>query len=707
MKKIIFLICMTVLIFSCGTENTAGKKKEAVKDNYFGTEVVDPYRWLEDDNAPEVIAWVKNENAKTDEFLSKIPFRDEFKKRLEKILNYERRSGFFKAGEYYYFSKTDGLQNQGIIYRQKNAGNAEEEAEVFFDPNTLSEDGTAALKSMSFSEDGKYMAYSVSKSGSDWEEIFVMDTEKKERLEDRIEWVKFSDLSWYKDGFFYNCYDAPEGKNALTEKNEFQKVKYHKLGTSTKDDKLIFSDDKNPYKIFSGIAFEPDGILFVIAQALGNEGNSLYIADLKRGFPEAELSFKQYNRGAGEAVSPAGISGKYLYLLTNEGTPFYKLVRTSIDNPSAENSEDVLSGQDYLLSSCIVTEDKILALYFKDVQNFAVVYDLNGKNPVEVKLPKNGSISYLGADEEDNTVYLSFTSYTTPGKIVKYDIKKNILTDFFVPSIDFNPNDYEAKQVFFTSKDGTKVPMHIVSKKGIKLDGNNPTLMYGYGGFGVALSPVFSPSIAVFLDAGGIYVCVNLRGGLEYGKEWHEAGKKMNKQNVFDDFIAAGEYLVENKYTSPEKLAIEGGSNGGLLIGAVTNQRPDLFAVAIPHVGVLDMLRYQHFTIGWAWIDEYGSSEESKEMFEYLYAYSPLHNIKPNVEYPAILIATGDHDDRVVPAHSFKYAQALHDICTSKKPILIRITENAGHGAGKPTAKIIEETADIYSFIFYQMGETL
>lgn len=674
---------------------------EIVYDDYFGTKVADPYRWLEDDNAPDVKEWVQAENKKTEAFLSEIPFRKEIKQRLEKVWNYEKRSGLFKAGKYFYFFRTEGLKNQSMLYRQTNNEIAEKEPELFFDPNTLSSDGTVALKITSFSKDGKYMAYSVSGSGSDWEEIFVFDAEKKTLTGDHIKWVKFSNIAWYKDGFFYSCFDAGDEEKALTQKNEFQKVKYHKLGTTETSDVLIFNDTLHPLRSFYAGTTEDENTLFICANEAGSDGVLLFIADIKNGLPKSQDAFIQYNKDFKTVIHPLETYGNYLYLMTNTNAPFYKLVKTPLSNPSETNIEEVIPEKNYLLSNCTICGGKILTIYLKDVQDAAFIYDIDGKNEKEIALPKNGSITFSGARKDENILFFNFTSYTTPGKIIKYNIEKNELKDFFVPEVDFNSSEYKCEQVFFASKDGTKIPMHIVSKADITLDGNNPTIMYGYGGFAISLTPAFSAARIAFLERGGIFACVNLRGGLEYGEKWHEAGKKMKKQNVFDDFISAAEYLIKNKYTSSKKLAIQGGSNGGLLIGAVTNQRPDLFAAAIPQVGVLDMLRYQHFTIGWAWVDEYGSSEDSKEMFEYLYKYSPLHTIKSNTEYPAILITTGDHDDRVVPAHSFKYAQAMHDTYKGKNPVLIRITEKAGHGAGKPTAKIIEETADIFSFVFY------
>ncbi len=681
------------------------KNHEIIKDDYFGTIVEDPYRWLEDDNAEEVKEWVKEENKKTENFLSKIDYRGKIKKRLQEIWDYEKRSGLFRAGEYYYFFRTEGLQNQSILYRQKDCEKAEESPEVFFDPNKLSDDGTVALKNIEFSKDGKKMLYSVSGSGSDWEEIFVFDAEKKENTSDHIKWVKFSNLAWYKDGFFYSAYDSIDEENFMTTKNEYQKIKYHKLGTDQKDDIVIFKDDKNPLRYFGASTSSDENLLFIFASEGASESNVLYIANLENGLPKDEGEFTQYNKDPKDGVRPIDSIGDYLYLLTNKDTPFYKVVKTPINKTTEDNAEIVIPEEDCLLSNAVICGEsenesaKIITVYLRDVQNEVFAYDLDGKNKTKIALEKNGSVGISGARKKEAELFFSYTSYTSPNKIIKYNIQKNELKDFFTPNVKINIDDFKCEQVFFTSKDGTKVPMHIVSKKDIKLDGTNPTILYGYGGFSISLLPYFSVARMAFLEAGGIFVCANLRGGLEYGKAWHEAARRTNKQNVFDDFISAAEYLIEHKYTSTKKLAIQGGSNGGLLIGAVTNQRPELFAAAIPQVGVLDMLRYQHFTIGWAWAEEYGTSEESKEMFEYLYAYSPLHNIKEGVEYPAIMVCTGDHDDRVVPAHSFKYAQKLHDTYKGENPILIRITVKAGHGAGKPTAKIIEEVADIYAFI--------
>lgn len=676
-------------------------KHDIVYDDYFGTTIADPYRWLEDDNDPDVKEWVKAENEKTEKFLSNIPFRNEIKERLKQVMNYEKRSGLFKSGDYYYFFKTEELQNQSILYRQKNTEFAEEYPELFFNPNKLSTDGTTALKKISFSKNGKYMAYAISNRGSDWEEIFVFDAEKKALTSDHINWVKFSEIAWHGDGFFYSCYQAPQTNEALIQKNEFQKIKYHRLGSNEAEDITIFNDDKNPLRSFLASTTEDEDFLFVTANEVGNNGELLFIANLKDGLPKSKDDFFQYNKTFEYSVLPVETYDGTLYLLTNKEAPFYKLVKTELQNPSEKNTVEVIGEQECLLSNCVIAGGKIITVYLKDVQDVVYSFDINGNNKTKVALPKNGTVSFSGVKKAEDYLFVDFASYTTPRKIIKYNISKNTLNDFFVPSVNFNCEDYKCEQVFFKSKDGTNVPLNIVSKVGVKLDGNNPTILYGYGGFGVALTPSFSATRIAFLDRGGIYAYVNLRGGLEYGEKWHTAGKRMNKQNVFDDFISAAEYLINNKYTSPKKLAIQGGSNGGLLVAAVTNQRPELFAVALPQVGVMDMLRYQRFTVGWAWVDEFGSSDDSNEMFEYLRKYSPLHNIKQNTEYPAILINTGDHDDRVIPAHSFKYAQAMHDKYKGKNPILLQVIENAGHGAGKPTEKIINEKTDFFSFVLY------
>lgn len=676
-------------------------KHDIVYDDYFGTTIADPYRWLEDDNDPDVKEWVKAENEKTEKFLSNIPFRNEIKERLKQVMNYEKRSGLFKSGDYYYFFKTEELQNQSILYRQKNTEFAEEDPELFFNPNKLSTDGTTALKKISFSKNGKYMAYAISNRGSDWEEIFVFDAEKKALTSDHINWVKFSEIAWHGDGFFYSCYQAPQTNEALIQKNEFQKIKYHRLGSNEAEDITIFNDDKNPLRSFLASTTEDEDFLFVTANEVGNNGELLFIANLKDGLPKSKDDFFQYNKTFEYSVLPVETYDGTLYLLTNKEAPFYKLVKTELQNPSEKNTVEVIGEQECLLSNCVIAGGKIITVYLKDVQDVVYSFDINGNNKTKVALPKNGTVSFSGVKKAEDYLFVDFASYTTPRKIIKYNISKNTLNDFFVPSVNFNCEDYKCEQVFFKSKDGTNVPLNIVSKVGVKLDGNNPTILYGYGGFGVALTPSFSATRIAFLDRGGIYAYVNLRGGLEYGEKWHTAGKRMNKQNVFDDFISAAEYLINNKYTSPKKLAIQGGSNGGLLVAAVTNQRPELFAVALPQVGVMDMLRYQRFTVGWAWVDEFGSSDDSNEMFEYLRKYSPLHNIKQNTEYPAILINTGDHDDRVIPAHSFKYAQAMHDKYKGKNPILLQVIENAGHGAGKPTEKIINEKTDFFSFVLY------
>ena len=665
-------------------------------DEYFGTKVPDPYRWLEDDNSEETKAWVKAQNEVTFGFLNQIPFRNKIKERLTKVWNYEKRSAPSKRGEKYYFYKNDGLQNQSVMYVQAELGG---NAEVFFDPNKLSEDGTVALSSTSFSKDGKYMAYSIARGGSDWNEIYVMETESKEVLKDHIKWMKFSGMSWYKDGFFYSAYDAPKEGDKLKGKNEFQKVYYHKIGTEQSEDKLIFEDKEHPQRGFYASTTENEKYL-VLSAWEGTDGGILFVKDLTKDGAE----FIQINKDFSNNHSVVGEENDQLLILTNAGASKYRLVTADVNTPQQENWKDLIPESEDLLQSCGVVGGKLFATYLKDVHTEIKAFSLDGKFQHDVKLPGIGTASSINGDRDENIAFYTYTSYTTPTKIFKYDIAANKSEEFFAPKVDFDPSQYEAKQVFFTSKDGTKIPMEIVHKKGIALDGTNPTLMYGYGGFNVIYEPDFRSSRIPWIENGGIYVNVHMRGGGEYGEDWHKAGTKMEKQNVFDDFIAAGEYLVKEKYTSPEKLAILGGSNGGLLVGAVVNQRPDLFKVAFPAVGVMDMLRYHKFTIGWAWATDYGRSDDSKEMFEYLYGYSPIHTVKENVEYPAVMVTTADHDDRVVPAHSFKYIAALQAAYKGNNPVVIRIETKAGHGAGKPTSKQIEENADMWAFAFYNMG---
>lgn len=707
MKKLLLITIVLSIFVSCKSEtkkanritvNYPETKKVDTVDTYFGEKVLDPYRWLEDDRSEETEAWVKSQNEVTFNYLDNIPYREDLKDRLTKLWNYEKIGSPFKEGDYTYFYKNDGLQNQYVIYRYKNDASPET-AEVFLDPNTFKEDGTISLGGLSFSKNGKMAAYSISEGGSDWRKILVMNAETKEIVEDTLVDIKFSGMSWYKnEGFYYSSYDKPKGSE-LSAKTDQHKVYYHKLGTKQSEDELIYGgtpEQKHRY-IYGGVT-EDDRYL-VITPRVSTSGNKLYIKDLT--VPNAPLV-----EILGHTDSDSNIIenvGSKLYIMTNLGAPNRKVIMVDASNPTPDNWEDFIPETENVLSPS-TGGGYFFANYMVDAVSKVLQYDYNGKLVREVELPGVGSAGGFGAKKEEKELYYSFTNYVTPGSIYKYDIEKGTSQLYRKPSIDFNPENYESNQVFYESKDGTKVPMIITHKKGLKLNGKNPTILYGYGGFNIPLTPSFSIANAVWMEQGGVYAVANLRGGGEYGKAWHNAGTKMQKQNVFDDFIAAGEYLINNKYTSSDYLAVRGGSNGGLLVGATMTQRPDLIKVALPAVGVLDMLRYHTFTAGAGWAYDYGTAEDSKEMFEYLKGYSPVHNVKEGVEYPATLVTTGDHDDRVVPAHSFKYAAELQSKQAGDNPVLIRIETDAGHGAGKPTSKIIEEQADIYGFTLYNMG---
>jgi prolyl oligopeptidase len=665
-------------------------------DEYFGTKVSDPYRWLEDDNSEQTAAWVKAENDVTFGYLNQIPFRTKVKERLEKIWDYPKYSQPFREGEYYYFFKNNGMQNQFVLYRQKGL---DDEPEVFLDPNTFSDDGTIALSGLEFSKDAKYAAYSISKSGSDWNEIFVMDVASKSKLMDHIEWVKFSGLAWKKDGFYYSCYSKPGEGEELKGKNEFHKVYYHKLGTPQSDDVLFYKNDAYPLRNY-GAGTTEDESLLILSESESTSGNSLYIKKLDD--PKHQLTL--IAEGFDFEYSIVDNSGDTVLVMTNRDAPKWKLVKIDINHPGIENWKEVIPEKQEVLQSVYAVGGRLIATYIKDATSIANIYDYSGKYLADLSLPGIGSLAGISGKKEDNIAFFMFSSFTFPATIYKYDVANNTSEIYKKDEIDFDVDAFETKQVFYISKDGTKVPMFLVHKKGLKMDGNNPTYLYGYGGFNISLTPGFSITRLVLLENGFVFAMPNLRGGGEYGEDWHEAGTKLKKQNVFDDFIAAAEYLVTEGYTSPSKLAIAGGSNGGLLVGACMIQRPDLFKVALPAVGVMDMLRYHEFTIGWAWASDYGTSEESKEMFDYLYQYSPLHALKEGIEYPATLVTTADHDDRVVPAHSFKFAATLQERHKGENPVLIRVDVKAGHGGGKPTAKIIEEYADEWSFMMYNLG---
>ena len=704
MKKISFLILTILLIVSCKKQDNANEtmaltypetKKVDTIDVYFDTEVKDPYRWLEDDMSEETGAWVEAQNKVTFNYLDKIPYREALKNRLEKLWNYEKFSAPFKEGDYTYFYKNDGLQNQSVVYRQKD----NEEPEVFLDPNKFSEDGTTSLAGLSFSKNGKIAAYQISEGGSDWRKVIVMDAISKEIKEDTIIDVKFSGLSWKEnDGFFYSSYDKPKGSE-LSAKTDQHKLYYHKLGTSQKEDQLIFGGTPDQKRRYVGGSVTEDDKYLVISGAVSTSGNDLYIKDLSK--PNSKLITVVDNFDNDSYVIDN--IGSKLYIVTNLNAPNQKIVTVDAADPTVKNWVDFIPETENVLSPN-TGANYIFAEYMVDAVSKVFQYDMNGKQIREIKLPGVGSVGGFGGKKEDKELYFSFTNYINPSTIYKFDPQTAEYEVYKKPAIDFDADAYESKQVFYTSKDGTKIPMIITYKKGLKLDGKNPTILYGYGGFNISLTPSFSITNAVWMEQGGVYAVPNLRGGGEYGKAWHKAGTQLQKQNVFDDFIAAAEYLIENKYTSSDYLAIRGGSNGGLLVGATMTQRPELMKVALPAVGVMDMLRYHTFTAGAGWAYDYGTSEQSKEMFEYIKGYSPVHNVKEGVEYPATLVTTGDHDDRVVPAHSFKFAAELQDKQAGSNPTLIRIETKAGHGAGTPVSKTIEQYADIFGFTLYNMG---
>ncbi|TGV00449.1 prolyl oligopeptidase family serine peptidase [Flavivirga rizhaonensis] len=705
MKKLMISLLAVIIIMSCKKENEQKKtiivnypetKTVDTLDTYFGIEIKDPYRWLEDDRSPETEAWVKAQNKSTYSYLDNIPFRKELKERLSSLWNYEKIGAPFIEGDYTYFYKNDGLQNQYVIHRKKEHS---EKSEVFLDPNTFSEDGTISLGGASFSEDGSILAYSISEGGSDWRKILIMNTETKEIVEDTLIDVKFTQISWYKnEGFYYSSYDKPEGSE-LSAKTDQHKVYYHKLGTSQKEDALIYGGtpkEKHRY-IYANVT--EDNKYLVITPRVSTSGNKLYIKDLT--IPNSKLITVLDHTDSDTYIIEN--EGSKLFLVTNLNAPNKKIVTVDASNPTPENWVDLIPETKHVLNPS-TSGGYFFTEYMIDAISKVMQYDYSGKLIRDIKLPGVGNANGFGSKKEEKVDYYSFTNYNTPSSIYKLNIDTGESELYWKPSIEFNSDDYESNQVFYTSKDGTKVPMIITHKKGMALDGKNPTILYGYGGFNISLNPAFSITNAVWMEQGGILAVPNLRGGGEYGKAWHDAGTKLQKQNVFDDFIAAGEYLIENKYTSSDYLAIRGGSNGGLLVGATMTQRPDLAKVALPAVGVLDMLRYHTFTAGAGWAYDYGTAEQSKDMFEYLKGYSPVHNVKAGVEYPATLVTTGDHDDRVVPAHSFKFAAELQSKQTGNNPTLIRIETDAGHGAGTPVSKTIDQYADIFGFTLFNMG---
>jgi prolyl oligopeptidase len=698
MKNQILTIIVMAMLISCNgpMKNKIvypATKKSDVTDTYFGTKVPDPYRWLEDDKSAETAEWVKEQNKVTFGYLDAIPYREELKSRLEKMWNYEKYTAPHKEGAYIYYSRNNGLQNQFVIYRQKNNG----DPEVFLDPNKFSADGTTSLGEMEFTKDGSKVAYSISEGGSDWRKVIVLDAETKAIIGDTLKDIKFSGLSWQvNDGFYYSSYDKPRGSE-LSAKTDHHKLYFHKLGTKQSEDKVVFGSDI--VRRYVGGTVTEDGRYLVVNAAMSTTGNELYIKDLKK--PGNKFSVIVGNFDNDHSVLDN--DGSKLFIVTNLKAPNKRVITVDAENPGVENWVDLIPETENVLEPA-AGSGYIFAHYMIDAISKVKQYDRNGTLAREITLPGIGTASGFAAKRKDKDVYFSFTNYITPVTIYKLDPKTGISEVHKKPIVAFNGDDYESAQIFYNSKDGTRIPMIITRKKGTLLTGKNPTILYGYGGFDISETPGFSIPVALWLETGGIYAVANIRGGGEYGEKWHLAGTKMNKQNVFDDFIAAGEYLIEKKYTSSDFLAIRGGSNGGLLVGAVMTQRPELMKVALPAVGVMDMLRYHTFTAGAGWAYDYGTSEDSKEMFEYIYKYSPVQNVKEGLKYPATLITTGDHDDRVVPAHSFKFASQLQAKQAGNNPVLIRIETNAGHGAGTPVSKSIEQYADIFSFTLYNMG---
>ena len=708
MKKLMIPIITALVLVGCNNSNVSKNQSNTVTypktkkvdtvTNYFGTQVKDPYRWLEDDMSEETARWVEDQNKTTFGYLENIPFREELKQRLTTLWNYEKVGAPFKEGDYSYFYKNDVLQNQYVIYRYKT-GQDPDKTEVFLDPNTFSEDGTISLGGLSFSENGSLAAYSISEGGSDWRKVLVMNAQTKKIIEDTIVDVKFSGISWLKnEGFYYSSYDKPKGSE-LSAKTDQHKLYYHKLGTSQKEDELIFGGTpEQKHRYVSGRTTQ-DNKYLIVSASVSTSGNKLFIKDL--GDPKSP--FVTVQKDTDSDTSVIDNVGSKLYLVTNRNAPNKKVVTVDASSPGPENWKDLIEETQNVLRAS-TGGGYIFANYMENAVSAIKQYSYDGTLVREVVLPGVGSAGGFGAKKQDTSLYYSFTNYLTPGSIYSYEISSGTSKLYKKPSIDFNSDEYQSRQVFYTSKDGTQVPMIITHKKGIVLDGTNPTILYGYGGFNISLTPSFSITNAVWMEQGGVYAVANLRGGGEYGKKWHDAGTKLQKQNVFDDFIAAAEYLIGKKYTSSDFLAIRGGSNGGLLVGATMTQRPDLIKVALPAVGVLDMLRYHTFTAGAGWAYDYGTAQQSKEMFEYLKAYSPVHNVTPGTKYPATMVTTGDHDDRVVPAHSFKFAAELQEKQGGTAPVLIRIETDAGHGAGTPVSKTIEQYADIYGFTLYNMG---
>ena len=677
MNKQILILMTTFSVLSAQAQiKYPQTPRDNTVDEYFGVKVADPYRWLENDTSAATAQWVEAENEVTNAYLAKIPFRGKLLKRLKEVANYEKVGTPFKKHGRWYLYKNNGLQNQSVLYTMDRLDG---EQRVFLDPNTLSTDGTVALKGCYFSHDGKYMAYAISRSGSDWQEFYVMDVKTGQLLNDHIEWAKFSGAGWQGDGFYYSSYDAPAAGKEFSNVNEVQKIYYHKMGTPQREDVLFYQNPAYPKRFYSVSVNKEETVMFLFESG-ERQGNHLYVRDLRQ--PDSQ--FIQMTSSMDYEYSPVEVMGDKILIMTNEGAPKNRLMVANLKKPGIRDWEELVGEEQDVLTDVAVIADKMVLTYSKDASDHPFVYSLDGKRIREVKLPSVGSVGFSGERGEPECFY-AFTSFTVPGTIYQYDLQQDKSTLFAAPKVNFNLNGYTTEQVFYPSKDGTRIPMFLTYKKGLKRNGKNPVYLYGYGGFNISLPPGFSSSRIPFLEAGGIYAQANLRGGSEYGEAWHLAGTKMQKQNVFDDFIAAAEWLISEKYSSKEKMSIVGGSNGGLLVGACMTQRPDLFRVCVPEVGVMDMLRYHKFTIGWNWAPDYGTSEDSREMFEYLRGYSPLHNLREGVSYPATLVTTADHDDRVVPAHSFKFAATLQACQAGSEPVLIRIDSKSWSWGRKAT----------------------
>ena len=701
MRIYIYFIFVSLLFLSCNESDKKNSypetKKIPVTDIYFDESVTDDYRWLEDDKSDDTKKWVINQNNTTFKYLDEIPFRNDLKLRLEQLWDYEKISAPFKEGKYMYFYKNDGLQNQSILYRENNKN----KAEVFLDPNSFSKDGTTSLSTLSFSKTGDLVAYSISEGGSDWRKIIVMNTTNKKIIGDTLVDVKFSGIQWKLDeGFFYSSYDKPKGSE-LSDMTDQHKLYYHKLGTKQSEDILVYGGDQDQKHRYVGAKVSENGRYLFISASKTTSGNISFLKDLSLNLKTSPLIKVDENYKTDSYLLHS--NGERLYIVTNSNAPNQKLIVVNARKPQEKYWKDFIPEGKYVLSPT-TGGGYFFARYIADVITKVIQYDMDGVNMGEIELPGLGTATGWSGKKDQEVLYFSFTNYHSPSQIYSYKPKTKTSIKYWEPQVDFDSNDYKSEQIFYKSQDGTKIPMIITYKKGIKFDGQNPTILYGYGGFNISIRPSFSVANAIWLEQGGIYAVPNLRGGGEYGKEWHKAGTQQKKQNVFNDFIAAAEFLIKNKFTNPEFLAIRGGSNGGLLVGATMTQRPELMKVALPAVGVLDMLRYHEFTSGAGWAYDYGTSEDSKAMFDYLKSYSPVHNVKEGTNYPATLITTGDHDDRVVPAHSFKFAAQLQNKQNGENPILIRIETNAGHGAGTPVSKRIEQFADIFGFTLFNMG---